>query len=330
MKKNIIFSHESDIDGLGCIILAKLAFPEIDYILLPNPEKLELVFREYIISKKLEEYERIFVTDLALYDPALTMVANSDLKDKILVFDHHKGAIEDKMDRYSFTKIVEEDEKGKRCGTELFFEYLLDKEYIENTQSLEQFVEYTRLEDTWEWTKLGSYGEKAHDLSFLLNSIGKEKYILKMIETLKNNKDVFLLDDDDMNIINDKKKEYEEKIGEIISGAEYFIDEEGNKFGVVYSDYEYRNDLSEYIRKIGNPESIKYYIVVALDKGDFGQKSYRSIDESFDVNMVAMKHGGGGHPQAAGVNITKEQKEKALALGKKEGLKFLAESKYVQ
>ena len=28
----------------------------------------------------------------------------------------------------------------------------------------------------------------------------------------------------------------------------------------------------------------------------FGQKSYRSIDESFDVNEVAVKHGGGGHP----------------------------------
>ena len=65
-----------------------------------------------------------------------------------------------------------------------------------------------------------------------------------------------------------------------------------------------------------------------MNKGEFGQKSYRSIDESFDVNEVAVMHGGGGHPGAASVNITEEQKAKALVLTKKEGLKYLADSKY--
>ena len=40
MKKIIIFSHESDIDGMGSIILGKLAFKDLDYILAPNPESL--------------------------------------------------------------------------------------------------------------------------------------------------------------------------------------------------------------------------------------------------------------------------------------------------
>lgn len=123
-EKIIIFSHEGDIDGLGCIVLGKLAFKEIDYVLMPNVEKLELSFREYIESGNFDRYTRIYVTDLALYDPSLTMVAESSLKDKVKVFDHHKRAIDDQMNRYSFTKIVEEDEKGKRCGTELFYEYL--------------------------------------------------------------------------------------------------------------------------------------------------------------------------------------------------------------
>ena len=43
MSKVIIFSHESDIDGLGCIVLGKLAFNEMDYALMPNIEKLEVI-----------------------------------------------------------------------------------------------------------------------------------------------------------------------------------------------------------------------------------------------------------------------------------------------
>ena len=94
MNKVIIFSHESDIDGLGCVILAKLAFSNIDYILSPNTDSLEIKFREYIDSNKLVRYDKIFVTDLSLYEPSLTMVAESSLKDKVSVFDHHKAAIQ--------------------------------------------------------------------------------------------------------------------------------------------------------------------------------------------------------------------------------------------
>ena len=73
-KKVIIFSHGSDIDGVNCVVLAKLAFNQIDYVLAPNIEKLEIIFREYIESNKLIQYDNIYVTDLALYEPALSMV----------------------------------------------------------------------------------------------------------------------------------------------------------------------------------------------------------------------------------------------------------------
>lgn len=113
MNKTIIFSHESDIDGIGCVILSKLAFNNVQYVLAPNVEKLEAIFREYLKSNKLNEFDRIFVTDLALYDPSLTMVATSNLKDKVLVFDHHKRAIEENLNRYSFTTIIE---RKKMCN----------------------------------------------------------------------------------------------------------------------------------------------------------------------------------------------------------------------
>ena len=43
--KVLIFSHESDIDGLGNIVLAKLAFKDLDYILCPGFKELKNKFR---------------------------------------------------------------------------------------------------------------------------------------------------------------------------------------------------------------------------------------------------------------------------------------------
>lgn len=328
MKKIIIFSHESDIDGLGSIVLCKLAFKEFDYVLVPGVEKLETTFREYIELGKLKEYETIYITDLSLHDPSLSKVAESSLKDKVLVFDHHQGAIEANLNRYSFTKVVEEDEKGKRCGTDLFYEYLLQNGLIKRAKAIDKFVEFTRLEDTWDWKKHKEFGQQAHDLSILFNVIGLNDYITRMTAKLLKDSTDFSFSEEENKLIQNKKDEYNNLLKSILSTVEYFQDEKNNKFGIVFTNYEYRNELPEYIRNNGNPEDIKYLIIVAMDKGENGQKSYRSIDEDFDVNEIAMLHGGGGHPGAAAVNITKEQKVKALTLSKREGLKYLAESKY--
>lgn len=195
MVKNIIFSHESDIDGLGCIILGKMAFNNVDYVLEPNVEKLEQSFREKIEEGNLDQYNKIYVTDLALYDPALTMVANSSLKDKVHVFNHHKRAIDDNMNRYTFTKIIETDQNRKRCGTELFYEYLVQNNLIKTSKAIDEFVELTRLEDTWEWKNSGTMGEKAHNLAILFNALGIETYISKMISKLRNNRGTFEFDE---------------------------------------------------------------------------------------------------------------------------------------
>lgn len=329
LAKNLLFSHDSDIDGLGCAVLSKLAFYDVDCIFVANVEKLELIFREYINLHKFDEYADIYVTDLALYEPSLTMVAESSLKNKVHVFDHHKRAIEAGMNKYSFTKIVEEDKKGKRCGTSLFYDYLIENNLIISTPAIREFVELTRLEDTWEWKKSKVVGEKAHDLAILFNAIGLNNYISSITFKLLNNPVSFELSEEEKDLIKSKKEEYNNFLQSILSSAEYFLDENNNKFGIVFADYEYRNELAEYIRNHGNLEAIKYFIVVAMDKGEFGQKSYRSIEDNFDVNEVAVMHGGKGHPGAASVNITKEQKAKALVLTKKEGLKYLADSKYL-
>ena len=323
MKKVIIFSHENDIDGLGSVILAKLAFKDVDYVLQPNPETLEITFHKYLELGLLNDYDQIYVTDLSLYDPSLTKVAETDLKDKFLLFDHHQRAIEDGMNRYPFTKIIEEDEK-KRCGTELFYEHLYTNNHLNKTPILDTFVEYTRLEDTWDWKK-HKEGEKAHDLAILFSQIGIEEYIENILKKIQE-EEKFEYNEKEKIIIKTAKEKYEESIKSIMKEALYLEDEDNNPYAIVFADYEYRNELPEYIRKIGNPNHIKYLIIAILNKGENGQKSYRSIEEGFDVNKVAMKHGGGGHPGAAAVSFTKDQKEMAEKMDHDEALKFLSQT----
>ncbi len=224
---------------------------------------------------------------------------------------------------------MDKDEKGKRCGTDLFYEYLVKNHAIHQSKALDEFVELTRLEDTWEWKQAGHMGQKAHDLAILLNALGKEGYLRTIISKRLDSMNSFKFTEKEKERIQHKKEEYENILQSIILSMEYMKDENNHKFGIVFAPYEYRNELAEYIKENKNPQKIKYLIVVALDKGEFGQKSYRSIDEDFDVNKVANEHGGGGHKGASAVNITKEQKEKSQSLPRTEVLKYLADSKYL-
>ena len=322
--KVIIFSHESDIDGIGSVVLGKLAFGNIDYKLSPNPKPMELVFRKYLEEKILYNYDYIFVTDLALSNPSLDMVSKDEkLNKKVLIFDHHQKAIDLGLNKYDFSFIEEINKNGrKRCATEIFYEYLINNNYLKRKESIDTFVELTRLEDTWDWKKENN--TKAHDLSVLFNRIGINSYIDRMINKLTNN-DNFDYDEEELELIEEKKKEYEERIKEYVNESEIFIDD-NNKYGMTFAPYEFRNDIPEYIRN-NNSFDIDYFITVALDKEDYGQKSYRSIKD-FDVNKIAMQHNGGGHPSAAAVSITKKQREKMIGLSKRDSLEFLANSSY--
>lgn len=186
-----------------------MAFDDIEYQLLPNVKELEETIRTMLKENKLKEYSSIWITDLALYDPALTMIAESSIKEKILVFDHHKKSIDDNMNRYSFTKIVEENEGGRVCGTSLFYDYLKQNNLISSKKTIEKFVELTRLEDTWEWKKNDKMGQEAHDLAILFNILGKETYLTTMLSKLSSHFEPFELSENEKRMIQEKKEDYD-------------------------------------------------------------------------------------------------------------------------
>ena len=98
--KVLIFTHKNDIDGMGNAILSKLAFDNVDYILCETFDLQEKVI-EFINTKKMYEYDRIFITDLCLNEDVLNRIDKDEkLKNKFQIIDHHKT-----YDNEKYTKV---------------------------------------------------------------------------------------------------------------------------------------------------------------------------------------------------------------------------------
>ena len=92
--KRFLYSHKSDIDGMGSVILSKIAFDEeIDFTLCKNIADLSDTLEIDYASGKLYEYDTIYITDLSPRKELLEKILNDErLKGKVYLFDHHETA----------------------------------------------------------------------------------------------------------------------------------------------------------------------------------------------------------------------------------------------
>ena len=85
--KVLLFTHKNDIDGMGNAVLGRLAFNEVDYVLCGTFDLTKSVIK-YIEDGSIYGYDFIFVTDLCMEEPLLSLIANDrKLANKILDFD---------------------------------------------------------------------------------------------------------------------------------------------------------------------------------------------------------------------------------------------------
>ena len=82
--KILLFTHKNDIDGMGNAILANLAFEEVDYVLCGTFNLTENILN-YYNDGSIYNYDRIYVTDLCMEEPLLSIIENDkQLKEKTL------------------------------------------------------------------------------------------------------------------------------------------------------------------------------------------------------------------------------------------------------
>ena len=291
MKKMIkLFTH-TDLDGVGCAILAKLAFKDnVDITYCNNPNALE----DEILTNDLSSYDYVFITDLSFTQQC--MLYENLSPSKFMLIDHHKTA--EWLNDYDFATVRVKYKNKLTCGTELFYNYLVKHDLISTKP---YFVEQIRLYDTWDWTKFNNDTPKY--LNDLLYIKGISEFVDMYVDRLKRH-DVSALtifNGDDLKMLAYEQKQIDNYVAKKCTSAIEIIFG-GHKCMLSFAD--------RYQSILGNKMcAIKDYINMSVMVNiDDGIVSLRSVGD-VDVAEIAKQYGGGGHKNSAGFKLTKNIKE---------------------
>ena len=151
-SKVIIFSHAIDLDGMGAVVLAKLAFVQVDYVLcsrcLLKPQD---ALTRYLDSGRLIDYDHVIVCDVYPLRRVLKRIsADTRLANRFYWFDHHAISAEAAKEfsgagllPHLFVRL-----ESDHCATSLFYEWLIDQKLLQHSQALDDFVSQTCIADT--------------------------------------------------------------------------------------------------------------------------------------------------------------------------------------
>lgn len=287
-----IFTH-TDLDGIGCAILAKLYNPSI-----------EVEYCDYNnINEKICDFLNnniplgdLYITDISVSNEVAKKI-DSDNTDFILL-DHHPTAL--KLNKYKWCTVkVEDDGTGlKTCGTEMFYHWLVENGCLRQSVYLNKFVKVVRDYDTWRWSTLGDEGIICKQFNDLLQLYGRDYFVVWCLSYLKGKKfPVFqhteytllklrqheidrYVEEKDKDLIIHSFKDW--TCGYVF--ADRFISELGNRLCTIHPEIDF----------------------VAIIDIEYCTVSYRTIRDDIDLGKdVATLFGGGGHPKAAGSQFDK-------------------------
>lgn len=307
--KVLLFTHSQDPDGAGCAVLANIVFQV--YTLVPTKTfDINKNVQKYIDTGFIYDYDKIFVTDLCIKEPLLDFIdKDKNLKDKLIILDHHKSEIDEGNNKYSFSNIIIEENGVKQSGTCLFYKYLLENNYFDycdiDLSLLEKFVEYTRAYDTWDGTKENfEMGKKYH---ILFENLSFQKYV-DMIDDKITKLGSLEFNDFESKIISRHEENSNKEILEAIKGMKIINFKLSNninyKIGFIDIEYKYRNDVNGVI-KMNNKYDID---VIGMIMKDTDTVSYRQV-KNVDVSIIGKYFGGKGHREAAS-NLKNNEKFK--------------------
>ncbi|MBE4909981.1 oligoribonuclease [Bacillus luteolus] len=286
---------DSDLDGIGCGLVAKLAFgDEVDVAYCSYRNLNERV--ERFIDDQENNDAKIYITDLAVNEDVEKKLAKRFKNGShVQMVDHHVTAMH--FNQYEWGFVQPEYEDGRKTSaTSLYYEFLLEKNLIKSSPALAEFIELVRQYDTWEWeVNENTNAKRLNDLFFI---ISMEQFETEMLERLKT-QESFSLNDTE-NMILDIE---EEKIERYINAknrqlVQTFVGD--YCVGIVHAE-RYLSELGNALAKL-NPH-IDLITLVNVGTKKLG---FRTIYDHVDVSAFAKQFGGGGHPKASGATLTKE------------------------
>ena len=289
-----LFTH-TDLDGVGCAVLAKLAFQD----------EVEIEYCNYDeINKKVEDYvdyswdQKCHITDISISNELANEITENMLfGEQFYLFDHHPTALQ--LNKYRWCKVQVENKitHMKTSATEMYYNWLVNEKYLKKHKRLDRFVEIVRDYDTYRWTELSDEGILCKQVNDLFYLYGREKFISWCVLKICCSNS-FNLDDTDKLLLDIKQKEIDDYVEE--KDRQLFtLPMCGWIAGFVFAE-KYFSELGNRLCKM-HPE-IDFVVMIDMD----GTVSYRTIREDLDLGQIAKQFGGGGYPKAAGSQFSKE------------------------
>lgn len=289
----LIISHIADIDGMGGVILGKLAFNNIDYALLEFNE-----LDNYLENlSQFEKYKEIYIIDICVRNKSISLIENSFLKNKVVLFDHHESDVD--TNKYDWANVIcINKDNVLTCGTSLFYDYLVENCNIESNLSYSYFVEAIRNYDNNGPLKLKG-NRDGIILTDILSVIGVDSFISNYYNKLNTDKKTFSFSEEELKISSDLKN----RINNYINLCEknlYDLVLNNNTVGLSVSN--------KYRSMVGNVLSEKYkdkydYILIAdFERDKFSTRTVNNIN----LSEICQSFGGGGHKGAGGFDMTEE------------------------
>lgn len=294
-----LFTH-NDLDGIGCAVLAILAFGDkVDISYCGHGNIDNLVLTHFHENRK----DEVHITDICVSESVAKTIDRSCRKYQIL--DHHKTSLE--MSKYRWCKIQIENEDGlMTSGTEMYYKWLIEHGKLQRTLFLDKFVEVVRNYDTWRWAAMGDAGLVSKDINDLFYLYDRDEFIDWAIKEIQDGEfpyfhteDVALLEANQRSIDEYVDEKERQIVVKTICGV---------TCGVVFAD-RYFNDVGHKLCEL-HPE------LDALVMIDIGRCSVscRAEKDGVDVGAIAKHFGGGGHQKASGFEFSFTFREDVIKL----------------
>lgn len=136
-----LYSH-NDLDGVGCGIVAKLAFGKDVEVRYNSVNGLNAQVQYFLEkAKESNRQDALFITDLAVNEEneeRLNEYVHAGGKVKLI--DHHKTALHLNEHEWGFVQ-VEYDDGRLTSATSLLYGYLVENGFMKPTNALDQFTE---------------------------------------------------------------------------------------------------------------------------------------------------------------------------------------------
>lgn len=292
---NALLVTHVDLDGISPVILLNLTGIMFKYKTLEINEIDD--YFDKLFLEEIDTYSNIYVVDLTLTKHVYDLINSKKLN--IKVFDHHESHLFANI--YDYVNVSVNLNNQPTCGTELFYNYLVNIYPVLNKSIIKHYVKLVKELDTFTFTD-----EMPRELDIIRSSIGNNEFIKSITKRLKKDKELLEFTAFEKRLLKIKKMEEDNYIRHREESMKRFkID---NMICAIVFAEKYKSDLGNYLATKYN--DIDAVIIIDASKSI----SYRAYKDEVNLTILAEKNNGGGHKHASGSPISDEQREEIVKL----------------